>query len=203
MNTNSLHDDLAFLRTLAEGSEENLRAFAEIYFAGGVIYGGEMLLHGGQLLGWLPPAGLFALAAGLGPTVIFIVVLVVIALRKGPPVHGNLVGKSIDAVFGAIGLSNIALIAVIGSVAWREHNFTTWLLYPCIVFVLQGTGWVVAFRLRRRAWLGLLAAGWFATGIAMALCIQWMPGFIAFAGLALFAFMALPGYLMLRRTAGA
>jgi hypothetical protein len=203
MATDSLNDDLAFLRTLAEGSEDNLRMFAEIYFAAGAIYGGEMLLHIGQVLGWLPPAGLFGLAAGLAPTAIFILVVVAIALRKGTTAQGNLVGKSIGAVFGAIGLSNFALIAVIGSVAWREHSFMTWQIYPCIVFVLQGTGWFVAFRLRQRAWLGLLAAGWFVIGIAMALSIQWMPGFVALAALGLFGFMALPGYLMLRRTAGA
>ena len=94
-------------------------------------------------------------------------------------------------------------MVVIGSVAWREHSFMTWQLYPCIVFVLQGMGWLVAFTLRQRAWLGLLAAGWFATGIAMALSIQWLPGLVALAGLGLFGGMALPGYLMLRRTSGA
>jgi hypothetical protein len=203
MTTNSLNDDLAFLRTLAEGSEENLRAFAEIYCAAGVIYGVETLLHGGQGLGWLPQSGLLALAAGVLPTAIFTLVVVAITLRKGSTPQGNLVGKSIGAVFGAIGISNLALIVVIGSVAWREHNFTTWQLYPCIVFVLQGMGWLVAFWLRQQAWLGLLAAGWFAVGIAMALCIQWIPGFVALAALGLFGGMALPGYLMLRRTAGA
>jgi hypothetical protein len=203
MNTNSLHDDLAFLRTLAEGSEETLHTFAEIYFAGGVIYGGEMLLHIGQVLGWLPPAGLFGLAAGLAPTAIFLVAVAVITLRQGPTAQGNLVGKSIGAVFGAIGLSNIALVAVIGSAAWREHSFTTWQLYPCIVFVLQGMGWLVAYRLRQQAWFGVLAAGWFAIGIAMALCIQWIPAFVALAAVGLIGGMALPGYLMLRRTAGA
>ena len=58
MNTNSVRDDLAFLRALAEGSEENLRTFAEIYFAAGIIYGGEMLLHAGAGAG---------MAAAVGP----------------------------------------------------------------------------------------------------------------------------------------
>jgi len=40
----------------------------------------------------------------------------------------------------------------------RLHSLTVWLIYPCTVCVLQGAAWSVAFVLRRRPWLGLVAA---------------------------------------------
>ncbi len=70
-------------------------------------------------------------------------------------------------VFAAVGMSNLALVAVIGSVALREKSITTWLIYPCTVFVLQGAAWLMAYTLRRRAWLGLVALGWFVTALGM------------------------------------
>ena len=200
-NTKSIGEDLAFLRALAEGGDGNYRGLAEGYLAAGIIYGGQMLFHAAQGLGLAPQSGALALAGGIVPTIVFAVVLTFIVSRNKGAAQGGVVAKSVGAMFAAVGLANLALIAVIGSVALREHSLTIWLIYPCTVFVLQGAAWLAAFMLRRRVWLGLVAAGWFATGVAMAVSIEFMPGFILFAALGLFGCMALPGYLMLRQTA--
>ena len=103
-------------------------------------------------------------------------------------------------MFGAVGLTNLALVLAIGSVAWRRHSLETWLIYPCVVMVLQGLAWLVAYMLRRRGWLAGVAAGWFATGLAMAACIDNIAGYVISAGLGMFAFMLLPGLYMLRQS---
>lgn len=199
-DTQSLRDDLAFLRALVQAGEDNYRPLGEGYLLGGLVYGGEMLLHAGQMAGLVPATPLASLIVGAGPTVIFIAGLVFLLRRHGAtmPASCGLTTKAIRTAFAAIGISNLALIAVIGAVAIREQSLTVWLIYPCTVFVLQGTAWLVAFLLRRHAWHGVIAAGWFAIGIAMAIFVARQDIYILLAGVGFLGLMALPGYLMLR-----
>jgi hypothetical protein len=196
----SLRDDLAFLRTLVQASEDNYRPLGESYLLGGLVYGGEMLLHLGQIAGLVPTTPLASLIVGAGPTMIFIAGLVFLLRRHAAtmPASGGLTTKAIRRAFAAIGISVLALTAVIGAVAIREQSLTVWLIFPCTVFVLQGAAWLLAFLLRRHAWHGVIAAGWFATGIAMAIFVMRQDIYLLLAGVGLLGLMALPGYLMLR-----
>ena len=198
----SARDDLAFLRALV-GDDENRQAksFGEAYFAAGLIYGVQMLLHGANALGWITGGPAFGLAVGLGPSVVFVPVLIWITLRTRKNATHGTVSRAVSGMFAVVGLANLTLIAVIGAVAWREGSVTTWLIYPCCVFVLQGAAWLFAFMMRRRAWTALVAAGWFACAIAMALTVTMLGWFILFAGAGLWLCMALPGLMMLRRAA--
>jgi len=192
-------DDVAFLRSLVQAGEDNQRVFGEVYLWAGLIYGCEVLINAGQYLGLLPGGVLYS-AAGIAPTAIFLAVLVAIIRRRRQPANAAVVSRAIGAIFGAIGIANLALIAVIGSVALRQASLMTWLIYPCAVFVLQGAAWAVSFALRRRPWHGVVALGWMATGVAMALSVTSVPAYMALAGVGLFVFMALPGYVMLRQS---
>ena len=200
MNTDvrSAEEDLAFLRALVEGGDGTGAAWAEGYLAGGLIYGAQMLMHAGQYFGLLPGSGPAALAIGLGPTLLFIPVLTWITWRHRADRPPAATGRAVAAVFGAVGAANIALVIVIGWAAWREHNFATWLIYPACVFILQGAAWTVAWVMRRRAWLGLVAAGWFAFAIAMGLTTERIGLYLLFCGLGIWGCMALPGWLMTR-----
>jgi hypothetical protein len=104
-------------------------------------------------------------------------------------------------MFGAVGLANIVLLAVIGWVAFRERSFTTWLIYPACVFTLQGAAWTVAAALRRRTWMGLVAAGWFGFAIAMGVSVEHLGYYVLFAGLGLWTCMVAPGWHMTRSAA--
>jgi hypothetical protein len=199
-DTQSLRDDVAFLRALVQADEDNYRPLAEGYLLGGLVYGGEMLLHAGQMAGLVPATPLASLIVGAGPTVIFIAGLVFLLRRHGAtmPASCALTTKAIRTAFAAIGICNLALIAVVGAVAIREQSLTVWLIYPCTVFVLQGAAWLLAFLLRRRTWHGVIAAGWFAIGIAMAIFVTRQDIYILLAGAGFLGLMALPGYLLLR-----
>lgn len=191
-------EDLAFLRNLVESDEPlRLRAFSEAYFASGLIYGGQMLLHAGQALGLMPGTPVAGLLIGLGPTALFIPVMIWIGIRNRNSVLRGATGQAVGRVFSAIGLANLALMVIIAWRAFVTHNLETWLIFPCAVFVLQGTAWFFAWMMRRRGWHGLVALGWFASAIAMALTIGQLHLFIIFAGLGLWLCMALPGYLLL------
>jgi hypothetical protein len=199
MNADSARDDLAFMRSLVDPGDRWQKQFGETYSAAGLCYCVQMLLHAGQFLGVTPSEGPGALAIGLGPTAVFLAILawIIQRNRSGYPAGGTT--RAVGSVFGAVGATNLVLVVVIGSIAWRLHSTTVWLIYPCVVMVLQGMAWLVAFMLRRKGWLGLVALGWFVTGVAMAASISDMAGFVIAAGLGMFCFMLLPGLFMLRQ----
>lgn len=201
MNAETARDDLAFLRALVEPDDRWQKQFGQVYTAAGGCYCAQMLMHGGQFLGLAPTSGPVALAIGLGPTVVFLALLIWITTRGGaaPAAGGGSTARAVGAVFAAVGLANLALILSIGSIAWRWHSIPTWLIYPCVVMILQGMAWLVVYMLRRRGWLAAVALGWFATGIAMAAYIDNMAGYVISAGAGMFAFMLLPGLYVLRQ----
>ena len=99
----------------------------------------------------------------------------------------------------AFGLSNFALIAIVGSAAWRMKSLDVWLLFPCIVLMLQGAAWLIVYTLRRRTWILAIALGWFVTGIAMALSIGNPTAFVIVGGIGIWGLMVGPGFYMMRR----
>jgi hypothetical protein len=179
-------EDLAFLRGLFDKGDGG-SGFGEAYFAAGLIYGAEMLLHGGQALGWLPAVGPLTLAIGIGPTLAFIPIVLWINWRHRAE-RPAAAGRAIGAVFGAVGAATLA----------REHSVTTWLIYPCAVFILQGAAWLVAAVMRRRPWMLAVAAGWMAAGVAMAINVTSFGVYILLAGLGIWICMALPGWTMMQ-----
>jgi hypothetical protein len=202
-DTQAIRDDLAFLRGLVRGGDEFLKWFGGAYFAGGACYLAQTLLGVAQTQGWIDPRNApLNLAIAFGPTAIFVVVFSYI-LRKDPsrsvmPGQGS---RAIGAVFGAAGLANLVLVAVIGSIAAREKSFTVWLIYPCTVFVLQGAAWLTMFSVRRRAWTALVAVLWFGCALGMAFEVGDMLVYLLIASLGLGAGMAAPGaWLMTRRS---
>ena len=205
MNTDvrTAQEDLAFLRALVERPPETAGAWAEGYFAAGLIYGGQMLMHAAQALGLLPTSGLPALAIGVGPTLVFLPTIAWMSWRRRRDKPPAAAGRAIAAVFGAIGLANLALIIIIGSVALQQKSLATWLIYPACVFVLQGAAWMVAYAMRRRRWLALVAVGWFGFAIAMGFTVERLGLYVLFCGLGIWTCMALPGWLMMRGVAKA
>lgn len=200
--TQSLRDDLAFLRALVEpgdGGQRFWRAFGETYLAAGACYGAQILLTAGQAFGVLPAAGWVSLASTTVPTAVFIGLLVwILTARRNQSTGGGVVSRAVGSLFGILGLANVGLAAAIGSVAWREHSLTTWLIYPSCVYILQGAAWLVALSLRRRRWHGWVAAGWIVLGLGMAAAIANPVWYLAFALAGLVFCMALPGWAMMR-----
>jgi hypothetical protein len=202
-DTQAIRDDLAFLRGLVHRNDNFLKALGRTYFAGGVCYLVQTLLGLGQSRGWIPTTnGLLDLVIGIGPTAVFVISLIVILPRgrhKAEPT--GQVDRAIGAFFGAIGFSNFALIAVIGSVAVQQKSLTIWLIYPCTVFIFQGAAWLTMFSLRRRPWTGLVAAIWFACALGMGWSIGDMTRFAVVASAGLLLGMTLPGaWLMTRKS---
>jgi len=193
----SAREDLAFMRALVAPSDSFQRQFGQAYFAAGLCYGVQMLLHGAQGFGLFP--GMAAgLTIGFGPTVVFLAILFWQRGRSAGAAP-SVANRAISGVFSAIGLANLALAAIIALGAWRAQSLQVWLLFPCVVMVLQGAAWLVVWHIRRRGWFGLVAAGWFVIGLAMGVAIVQPPIFMILAGLGFLLFMLIPGWAMMRQ----
>lgn len=193
-----VQDDLAFMRSMAEGPPLRWEMFGQTYLVAGLIYGAQCLFHWCQIQGWIVLAPMPALIISLSFTGVFLAFLAWMLWRRGrAPVLGAS-NRAVNAAFAGAGTTNIVMVALFGLVASRHHSLIIWMIYPAMVFALQGAAWLVTAMIRRRAWMAVIAVGWFGSAIAMGLTID-SPGYIAVCGGSLLLWMAFPGALMLRQ----
>ena len=200
LDVSEIRDDLAYVRRLVGGGDGYPQSFGRAYFLAGAIYLAQMGLSAALSVGWLPATPPVTLSVGFVPTAVFLVCLTVI-LARAPRAGTGLATRAFGAFFGAMGLANVVLAVVVGWVAVREKSFTTWLVFPCAVFVLQGAAWLAAAIMMRRAWMGLVTAVWIVSAGAMAATIGSTPFYILAAAGGLAFGMAAPGLWMMRRPA--
>lgn len=198
----SVQDDLAFLRGLAEGSQER----GGLGVAGGALYGAAGLLYGLQSLIYvIQERGLIGLGAlgnlilAWAPTVVFLVLMTIVIIKDHKNPQRGVTNRAVNAAFQATGVANLALIIVFAAAAARHKDFHYWLFHPAVVFILQGAVWQVIYVLRRRMWMLVVALGWLVSGVAMGLLIDRADLYLLIASFGLFAFMAAPGFHMMRQ----
>ena len=193
----TVHDDLAFMRQVVEaGNSRTAMASGSAFFAAGLIYGAQCVLQWLGITGIMPLSPVGWLVVSLTPTVVLLAVLTWILWGTSGMIEPR-AQRFINAIFSAAGSTNLVILIVIGTFAVRENNGLIWELYACIVFALQGAGWLVAYTLRRRIWLLGVALGWFASAILLGFLIG-TETFVLVCALSLVFFMALPGYVMMR-----
>lgn len=205
MKPSDARADLAFMRSIAEAGDHGLIVFGRIYFAAGLCYGIQCLLSGATMLGWIPDHGPLQIAIGVAPSLVFLAWLAFDLWRaRSVTAPGSLTSRAIGMVFACVGMANLALVAAIGLLAWSRGSLEIWLIYPCVVMILQGMAWLFAWSLRRSFWLGAVALGWFATGIAMAAALAAgnLGLYVLVVSFGLFAFMAAPGAWLMRSRTG-
>ena len=195
--THSVRDDLAFLRSLAEGGGESQRGTGKALVAGGLLYGLQCFMAGAQAYGWVHMSDTAMTVFSIGITVMFLVAISWMSWQGRNVSQGGVAARALNAAFAASGTATLSMLCVFASVAIREKSLTIWLLYPCAVFALQGAAWMVAWMLRRRTWLGVVATGWLVSAVVLAWTID-TPLYPLVAGVALVLFMAVPGAIMMR-----
>lgn len=195
-DTQSAREDIAFMRKLLEDGERSQMTGGIISVLGGGIYGLQCLVQWAAVAGVITLNELGWMITSFLPTVVFLTILTWYLVKSRHQVQRG-TDRSINAVFGALGVTNLVLLVVIGSFAARESSMNIYEIYPAVVFALQGGGWMVAWWLRRELWLGAVAAGWFASAIALGFLIG-TTTYILVAALSLFAFLMLPGFALIR-----
>lgn len=201
--TESARDDLAFVRALMSEGGQVQYSLGQALLAGGACYGVQCLIQAWLATGIQVP-GMVHLIVGSVPTILFLVAITRITIRDKNKSQHSVGTRAIAAAFGGGGLAAMTTAIIFAYLAWRTHDMATWLLHPLMICVVQGTVWYTAFAIRRRGLYGIVSAGWFASSLLLA----WLLGsgqpialFVLVMGLALLAFMALPGWILWRGVA--
>lgn len=196
-DTQSLKDDLAFLRDLAQDSGKGLArdafALAVIGTTFGVVSLVYWLVFSGPLAGaGLPVVWLWPVA------LMFDIVLVELAKRRLPPASGA-AARALSTAWNGVGVSltggGLALIAA----AWRLHDGAFILAtFPILLFSLYGAAWGVAYAVKRLGWFAWVGAGCFLAAIGEGLLYgsphQWLV-----LSIGLFLLVGLPGVAILKK----
>lgn len=197
----TVEKDLTFMRSLVEGDDRLPPLFGVLYAIGGLIYGVE------AIVGWLQAIGSVNLSPAqsgwlsLSFTVLFCVVLTSIVWFYRDAPRGGVSARTFSAGFAATGFAAVTIVCVVGAASWRFQNPALFLLMPPLVFAVQGTAWFVAFMVRRRASLLLVALGWFAAAVGLGALIG-RPSYALLVGTGLLLLMVVPGVaIMLRNRA--
>jgi len=197
----SPEDDLAFMRSIVEGSGRTPMTLAVCYLAGGLLYGAQCLFHVGQATGlirWPDPANL-AFVVGISVAFLSVLTWAILKDRRTGPAHRGTTGaRALNAVFSATGMANTAVIIVFGVGAVRDQDFAVWLYYAAIVFALQAAAWYVAWTIRRKGWMLATALGGWVAAVALGLLVREPIWYLGVCTVALFALFALPGWILFR-----
>jgi hypothetical protein len=195
----SARDDLAYMRSLIGGGTERMLAtIGEAFFWAGLLYGAQCGLHALQVVGLAPGTGLPALAIAWVPTILFCAVLTVIVWKSRKAPEGGPSSRALGAVFQGAGLANLVMAFVFAYGAYKFETPGLWLYHPVVVCMFQGVAWYVAWVILRRAWLGFVAIGWFATTVGLGSVIGDGGWYLAILSVALIVLMAIPGWVIWR-----
>ena len=195
----SARDDLAYMRSLVSGGAAVQSTIGEAFTWAGSLYGGQCILHWLQTLGLVPSEGLIALAVSLLPTVLFCAILAIIIWKARKKPEGGPSSRALGAVFQGAGLANLVMAVVFAYGATKAESFGLWLYHPIVVCMFQGVAWYVAWVIMRRAWLGLVALGWFATTVTLGVVLYTDIGsYLLVLGISLIVCMAIPGWVIWR-----
>ena len=184
----SVQSDLAFMKAVVE---DRVRLpwwlGAHLLAVGGLF--GLNLLAGGTLL-W--PTSLWS---WLPASVIYALVWFVINAKSDYASMGAS-ARALGAVWLAVAAMSLVIVA--GLVAAQKATGVGYVqIWPAIASALYGGAWTAGAIARRRGWMGLVAVGCFATAIACAACVG-KPQMLIALGAGLIAFMAAPGFGLMR-----
>jgi len=195
----SARDDLAYMRSLVSGGSAMQSTIGEAFTWAGALYGGQCVLHWLQTRHLMPEEGLGALAIVVVPTVAFCIILGIIIWKDRNRPTGGTSARALNAVFQGAGLANLVMAFVFGFGSYKAESMGLWLYHPIVVCMFQGVAWYVAWVIMRRAWLGLVAIGWFTATVSLGVALYADIGiYLLILGATLILCMALPGWIIWR-----
>ena len=192
--------DIAFLRSLAEEGSTAPLGGGRILMAAGLLYGGASLFQWAAISDLVPISPRQGNLVWLGATVLFLVFALFDRFFFCPPTGvKTAANRASRAAWSCVGAGIFAVITSMALVSWRLNasDFTLLWLLPSMVMVFYGLGWGVSAAMIRSGRLMGLAIASFVAAPLLALMTGSNNQLLAYA-VALFALMALPGFLLMR-----
>lgn len=195
----SLKDDIAFMRALAQEGSATPLLGGSIMIAAGVTFGVAGLVHWAVVTRLLNvPQGMLGIV-WLAALVVFLGLLM--WLRRGGdarPGAKSPINRASGTAFGAMGWTIFVIALAIGILSWRTQSYIPTLIFPPLILGLYGMGWCVAAAMTGKRWIWMTAIGAYAA----ALLVAWLsidPVVYLVYSASLLLLMALPGYVLMRQ----
>ncbi|MBB2203876.1 hypothetical protein [Gluconacetobacter takamatsuzukensis] len=195
----SLHDDLTFLRALAEAGRDAPLTSGPYFLSAGLLFGLASFAAWPVATGrtGLPPQA--QLWVWLAAMVVYLpVVWFLNRAQPGRPGSVALVNRAVGMMWSGLG-TGIGVMFLAGIIlAWRCGTPIVWAMFPSLILAIYGAGWSATAVISGQAWLRVVAAGAFAGALAVAAAID-SAAILLLYGLLILLLVALPGWVLLRR----
>lgn len=196
-NEQTIRDDAAFLRALAEGAARGSGKDGAMLAAVGLIFGLVAIQY------WLVDSGRVAAPAAIEPWLWldgflpFLLAAFLISRRFRGDAPGATT-RAMSAAWSGVGVSLCfaAFALALGGGRLGLHRLAPW-VFPLVLFTLLGAAWSVAFAARRRPIFAVSAAASYLAAILCGLVMGRPEEWLVLAG-GLFLLVAAPGAGLLR-----
>jgi hypothetical protein len=196
----SLKDDLAFLRGLAQNDGKGLARDGFALAVVGLVFGVVSLFY--WLVYWGPLAGARVLAYGAWAIAVALMIVIVEAAKRRLPSSTGGAARAMSMAWNGVGESLTAGGLGLLAAGWRLQDGTFVLsTFPILLFTLYGAAWGVAYAAIRVRWFALVSLGCFVAAIAEGLLYRTPHQWLALS-IGLFLLVGLPGLAILKKARG-
>ncbi|WGM38450.1 hypothetical protein [Caulobacter sp. NIBR1757] len=195
----SVRDDIAFMRALAEEGTQVPLLGGGVTLAAGIIFAAASVVHWAiteQVLR-VPDWALMINWLGFGALFGVICHLLVKRVTTQPGANSS-VNKATGSAWSAVGFAIFTMFLALFAMAWVTKNGAIFNVFPVLILALYGSAWSVAADLSGKTWIRLVALGSFASAVVMGLLAASPYLMLGYAA-ALLLLAALPGFILLRQ----
>jgi hypothetical protein len=195
----SVHDDIAYMKALAQEGRQAPLLGGSILIAAGLIFGLASIFAYGIDSGIIAVAPVaYAVLWGGAMLAFFAVLMWQIRRSCHKPGAKSAANRAASAGWMGVGLGVFVMALSMAVIGWKTQSAIPSLIFPSLIFALYGSGWAVSATMSDQKWQWKLAiACWIAAPLIAFLTgspLMWL----AYAA-GLFLFALLPGVLLVRQ----
>jgi hypothetical protein len=195
----TLKDDIAFMRALAQEGQQTPPLGGAILALAGGVFGLASIAQWAVLSGVLRVPSVWLMGIWIVSFVVFMAGLFLLKARIGakPGAHSP-ANKANGAVWQGIGMAIFFAFAALAVASWQTNDIYLISFAPSIILLFYGVGWTLGGAMSGQRWMTYTAYACFAAAVGVAFLIKSPAQYLAYAG-CLFALATVPGILLMRR----
>jgi len=165
--TQSLRDDIRYMKTLADAGANGPLLGGAVLVAAGLIFGAASIAE------WMMAAGIVNLPEvghlylwGTAGVLFALALIVLIRRQRSLPGAMSQSNRAFANAWMGVGLAIFALSMAITILIYKTGSGLPALIFPSVIFALYGAGWAVSAAMSGQKWLWAPAfGGWIAAPV--------------------------------------
>ncbi|MFN3838463.1 MAG: hypothetical protein ACK4MI_12195 [Brevundimonas sp.] len=195
----AIHDDIAYMRNLAQEGRHAPLLAGPILVTAGVVFGSTSLIQWAiqsglvrlnpwsQLWIWIIAGAVFAVALTL-----------LIGRIKGKPGINSAGNKAVGAAWSAVGYGIFVTWLALAVLSIKTGNWSWMAVMPTAVLVAYGSAWMIGAAMTKIRWMSFTALAAYAGAVAVAWFIDSPLIYLVFT-VVLLAIALVPGIILMRQ----